>query len=507
MERIYAKDKQLYCGEAPILLRGFGLGGWLLPEGYMWKFYTKCDRPRRMEKMIAGLCGQEYADAFWLRYYDRYITESDIALIAGQGFNSVRLPINARHYREHQRYIDALIGWCRAYGVYVILDMHAAPGGQTGQNIDDSEADIPELFTTEKYRTELAALWRDIAARYRDEPAIAGYDLLNEPLPNWWNRYNARLMPLYDDLIVSIREIDTNHMIILEGAHWASDFSVFADWEPPAGETNLLLQFHKYWNNPDIASLEAFLAQQDRLNLPLFMGEGGENNIEWYAGAFPLYERLGISWSFWSYKKMDNTNSPISFPVPEGWQRLLAYLDGGEKPAAEKAAGIFDRFLDAIADTTVNTQVFKALKREAPLSIPCEFYDDFSAVRPHPRGAELNIRDSVNIAFADGHTGLPDYKRYNGEPQPKSENLIVMLEQDEWLEYRFRVPESGSYTMAVTVRPTEGVLEIRCGDMSRAFALSTKGVLSCDVRLTEGLHTLRLCCKKGEAAPDTVAIH
>jgi len=43
-----------------ILLRGFGLGGWLLPEGYMWKLFTKCDRPRRMENLIEGLCGKKF---------------------------------------------------------------------------------------------------------------------------------------------------------------------------------------------------------------------------------------------------------------------------------------------------------------------------------------------------------------------------------------------------------------------------------------------------------------
>lgn len=507
MNYIQAKGKQLYSGEEPVLLRGFGLGGWLLPEGYMWKFYTKCDRPRRIEEMITELCGQDYADTFWTRYCDRYITKSDVALIASEGFNSVRLPINARHYREHLPYIDALIDWCREYGVYVILDMHAAPGGQTGQNIDDTENDMPELFTEEKYRMELISLWRDIAARYRDEPVVAGYDLLNEPLPDWWSRYNVLLMPLYGELIASIREIDTNHLIILEGAHWASDFSVFADWEPPAGETNLLLQFHKYWNNPDAASLEPFLAQRDRLGLPLFMGEGGENNSDWYTGAFPLYERLGISWSFWSYKKMDNTNSPISFPVPEGWQRLLAYLDGGEAPSKAEAAGIYDRFLDATTDTSVNTQVLKALKREAPLAIPCEFYDGFSVAKPHKPGAELNAQDHVNIIFADGHRGIPDYKRYNGEPQPDSENIIVLLEQNEWLEYRFTAPESRSYTIDVTTLPAEGVLEIRCGDVSQSYTCNNADSLSCSVLLEEGPHTVRLHCKEGKAALDTVGIH
>ena len=96
MEFLHTNNGVLYCGKNPIILRGMGLGGWLLPEGYMWKFYTKCDRPRRMEKLLRELCGERYAEAFWERYYDRYITERDIAWIAGQRLNSERLAMNAR---------------------------------------------------------------------------------------------------------------------------------------------------------------------------------------------------------------------------------------------------------------------------------------------------------------------------------------------------------------------------------------------------------------------------
>ena len=115
-----------------------GLGGWLLPEGYMWKFYTKCDRPRRMEKLLRELCGERYAEAFWERYYDRYITERDIAWIAGQGLNSVRLAMNARHlfdigeqdtvrfHTAYLRHVDDCLAWCKKYGIYLFLDMHGA---------------------------------------------------------------------------------------------------------------------------------------------------------------------------------------------------------------------------------------------------------------------------------------------------------------------------------------------------------------------------------------------
>lgn len=164
MEFLHTNNGVLYQGSEPIILRGMGLGGWLLPEGYMWKFYTKCDRPRRIEALITELCGSEYAESFWERYYATYITEADIAWIAEQGLNSVRLAMNARHLFDIDEsghisfnegtlcHVDHCISWCKKYGLYLFLDMHGAPGGQTGQNIDDSEKDIPELFTDEKIR-------------------------------------------------------------------------------------------------------------------------------------------------------------------------------------------------------------------------------------------------------------------------------------------------------------------------------------------------------------------
>ena len=176
MGYIKANGTRLERDGEPLLLRGFGLGGWLLPEGYMWGLYQACDRPRRMEALIERLCGSEYAAGFWKRYLDTYITEADIEWIAGEGFNCVRLPINARHLDDGLAwpYIDACVAWAKRHGVYVILDMHGAPGGQTGQNIDDCEHDQPELFQNPACQEALVEHWRRLATRYRDEEIIAG---------------------------------------------------------------------------------------------------------------------------------------------------------------------------------------------------------------------------------------------------------------------------------------------------------------------------------------------
>jgi endoglucanase len=100
--------------------------------------------------------------------------------------------------------------------VYVIIDMHGAPGGQTGANIDDSPNDKPELFIDPRYQDQLVNLWVKIAQRYKDEPTVAAYDLLNEPLPvntGSAEKYKHLLVPLYQRITSEIRKVDQKHMI------------------------------------------------------------------------------------------------------------------------------------------------------------------------------------------------------------------------------------------------------------------------------------------------------
>ena len=176
-----------------IYLKGVGLGNWLLPEGYMWKFGADGDRPRKIEKIVSNLLGTEKAIEFWKEFRKNYITEADIQRIAELGFNSVRPALNSRLFvteGENPEFIDegfllmdSLITWCKKHKVYVIIDIHGAPGGQTGQNIDDSPNNKPELFMYKKNQDLLVELWLKIAEKYKNEPTVAAYNLINEPLP------------------------------------------------------------------------------------------------------------------------------------------------------------------------------------------------------------------------------------------------------------------------------------------------------------------------------------
>ena len=511
-----------------LLLRGVGLGGWLLPEGYMWKFYQDCDRPRRMEQLVTELCGTDYSKQFWTKYRERYITKQDIRLIAEQGFNCVRLPMNSRilYDRQHNEIrwkeeeitrIDEFLGWCEEYDIYVILDMHGAPGGQTGTNIDDCERDLPELFLEEANQEILCCLWGMLATRYAARSCIAGYDLMNEPLPNWFAQYNDRVMPLYRRLTGIIRAHDQKHMIILEGVHWATDFTIFDELQTQPLDTNLVLQFHKYWNCPDRDSIQSYLWYRDSLQMPLLMGEGGENNVEWYTGLFSMLRRENISYCFWSYKKMDTDNSVISFPEPDHWKKLQEYIiarkntGSAEKLEEAEAIKIFDDFLSCIAAGTVNWQVIHSMEGIGPFLYPAEYYSNSQIISHKQEGALLRQSEPVTILFREqtGEVREPDYKRYGGEAQPKEEKLCVFLDSGDWVSYEFHTRMDQRWGISILLKKglqekhqdtdvgEEGelstlILQIDGQEYTTTYNNHWEYYLLDQILLKQGKHTIRL---------------
>ena len=136
-------------------MRGTNLGNWLNPEGYMFGF-KKTNSPRFINEMLCQLVGEEKTAEFWKDFKYNYITRADIEFIASTGANTIRLPFHYKLFTDEDymglscaqdgfERVDSLISWCRDNGLYLILDMHDAPAGQTGDNIDDSFG-YPWLF-------------------------------------------------------------------------------------------------------------------------------------------------------------------------------------------------------------------------------------------------------------------------------------------------------------------------------------------------------------------------
>jgi endoglucanase len=446
---VHAKATHLVDGSGNQLqLRGVGLGNWLLPEGYMWKFGPGAESPREIETLVARLLGEDFAEVFWKNFRDSFISEKDIVRIAENGFDHVRLPINSRIILTDEglpiesgfALIDRVIEWCRKHRLWVLLDLHGAPGGQTGTNIDDSPNNKPELFMDRRYWEQTLELWRLLATRYAKEKVVLGYDLLNEPLPNEWQyEYVNELSAFYREVTAVIRAVDTNHLIVYEGTHWATNWDLFTEvWDE-----NSLLQFHKYWSAPDTASIQQFLDARDRLGLPIYMGESGENNLEWLYTAFRLYENYNIGWNFWPWKKMETITSPVSVIAPVGWDEIRNYAHGGAIVLREKAQTIFDQLLTnmRIENCAWRPEIVGALLANNPKAIPAWGFgfhgsgQSYSTEDATPLAA-LRFDDSVSMEYLDHEIrSLHNFEQNDGRDYTDDEQLVVRLSQGEWLEY------------------------------------------------------------------------
>ena len=495
----------------PLILRGVGLGNWLLPEGYMWKFeHTRTQSPREIEALIQDLVGPDRAAQFWDRFRETFITEDDIARIRAEGMNHVRLPINSRVVMDDSGHliepglalIDRVIEWCRKHHLWVVLDLHGAPGGQTGTNIDDSPHHLPELFMHERYRTLTVKLWRDVAERYRDETVVAAYDLLNEPLPNQYQHiYSEALRDLYKELTAAIREVDRNHAISYEGTHWATSWELFTEvWDD-----NSILQFHKYWSPPDRPSIQRYIDVGRKLDLPIYMGEGGENNLDWVQTAFQLYDDCRISWNYWTWKKMDTLTSPCSVNPPSGWNDITAYAAGkGPKPDSVPALQTLNELIDAmpLSRCTYRPEVISAVFRRPPLKIPAFGFGFRGTGQSYETKSAVPLRafrsdDLVTIRRAGGvENGELGWNRTAGLARAAGDELLVILGAGDWVAYDFVAQSPSRFEIVVASEPMTAISVDGAGlaveSPHDAFVTGTTG------RLGAGRHVVRLTGLSGE---------
>jgi len=318
----------------PFLIKGTNLGNWLIPEGYMFKF-SKINSPKLINEAITELIGPEEAKVFWKTYLDNYITRADIHYLKSLGMNSIRIPFNYKLFTNEDylgennpnrgfELLDRLIGWCKQEGIYVILDMHCAPGGQTGDNIDDGYG-YPFLFKSEACRQQTKQIWTRIAEHYKNERMIIGYDLLNEPIAHYFkgDSLNQYLEPLYKEITRAIRTVDKNHIMILGGAQWDSNMKMFGR----PFDSKIIYTFHKYWTKTTPDVIQEYIDYRNKYNVPIYCGETGENKDEWVHDFRVLLDQNNIGWHYWPYKKMQNLAGLVTFKIPDNYDKVIAYAE------------------------------------------------------------------------------------------------------------------------------------------------------------------------------------
>ncbi|MEM7103229.1 MAG: carbohydrate-binding protein [Bacteroidota bacterium] len=341
-----------------IILRGMGLGGWMLQEGYMLQTAGFASAQYQIRGLIEDLIGEEDTQEFYDAWLDNHVRKIDIDSLAAWGFNSVRLPMHYNLFTlpvedepvpNEQTWLDrgfeltdSLISWCAQNEMYVILDLHAAPGGQgMDQGISDYDPTKPSLWQSAANRNKTVALWKRLAERYIDEPWIAGYDLLNEV--NWNLPGGTQLRLLYEEITDSIRAIGDNHIIFIEGNWFANDFTGLT----PPWDDNMVYSPHKYWSFNDANGIDWVLPLRDNFNVPLYFGECGENSNTWFRDAIRLFEDNDIGWAWWPMKKIESISGPLSVTKTSGYQWLLDYWSGsGSPPSPTVAKGILLEMAD-----------------------------------------------------------------------------------------------------------------------------------------------------------------
>ena len=278
-----------------------------------------------IENKIVALVGEDKANEFWQNYRDNYVARADIDQLAEWGFNHIRLPF---HYKQFYNsdgsstpigyaIVDTLLSWCAPYNMYVVLDMHCAPGAQNGGPISDSDG-TARLWLEEENKQLTIQIWREIADYYSDHQLIGGYDLINEPvLPQGVTLEEFK--QLYVDITTAVREVDQNHIVYIEGNWYGTDFSGLT----PPWDSNMSYSFHKYWGETDYSTIMSYITMSNAHSIPLWMGESGENSSSWYWEVFTLLEENNIGWNFWTHKKVEKITSPFSVVVQPEYQMLI----------------------------------------------------------------------------------------------------------------------------------------------------------------------------------------
>jgi len=369
-----------------VLLNGVNLGNWAVQEGYAMKPGWAGIGGKQTQGMVkktlysAGM-SDAAVESFYQSYRNNYITKADIDYLASKGFNCVRLPLHYElfltpaqravrssvmrgtvtydsyvsqltgWYNNNQlftdpanmeavRMIDNLLSWCAANRMYVVLDMHAVPGSQgTDANIADQIV-ANDLWNRGINQDVLNRLWSFVSNRYKNDARVAMYDLINEPnnTPS-----NQVIHDVLQRLIGTIRGQGDNHMILIEGNGWGNDYNYLEPFTF-ANKTNLVYNTHRYGITNGVNDTESWANHlglignlknfRNTHNVPIWVGETGENSDAWMHEAAVNLNSVGIGWCHWMYKRFEDGNNPAFMHIrspyvvdgPNGLNQVLTNI-------------------------------------------------------------------------------------------------------------------------------------------------------------------------------------
>ncbi|MDN3580566.1 cellulase family glycosylhydrolase [Mucilaginibacter flavus] len=530
-----------------VLLRGMGLGGWMLQEGYMLHV-TNDSRQYRIRERLEELMGPAETKEFYDTWLANGTRKIDVDSMKRWGFNSIRLPMHYNLYTlpiekepvkgqntwldKGFKMTDDLLAWCKANHMYLILDLHATPGGQGNDlNISDRNTDNPSLWDSEANQQKMIALWRKLANRYKNEPNIAGYDIINEPNFGFddpvndknglHEKTNAPLRKLMVEITTAIREVDKKHIIIIEGNGWGNNYNGIL----PTWDKNMVLSFHKYWNYNDQKSVEHIVKTRDQYNVPVWLGETGENSNVWLTEAIGLLEKNNIGWALWPLKKMGN-NNPIEIPSNLNYNDVANYLNTGKHKPKEsnvysgtmelatyaklENAIIHHDVIDAIfrQPHTTATRPFKANKVKNGTVINAVDYDlgrngfayfDTDTADYHVSTGKYGKGNNGYVYRNDGVDIAKDSTAYDSY-------FVDDIEKGEWLQYTVKAITPGTYAVKLKIAAAadDGKITFSVNGVAQTVAVPSTGgfkkwqtVTVKDVKLKAGSNKIKVYADMG----------
>lgn len=218
-----AGSKMVDASGNPITLRGCNLGNWLLIEA--WMLGWDIEDQETIIKVLADRFGKSKADRLMTLYRDGYITQRDFDLMKSFGFNLVRLPFDSRMMIDEQgalrpdafKYLDRALEMAEKAGVYVIIDMHGAPGSQSIMD-HTGHREQNKLWSDPTLQDRMVELWQTISQRYKDRSVVAAYDILNEPYGDFQTDMRPALRELIPRCYNAIRSTGDNTVVIFPNA-------------------------------------------------------------------------------------------------------------------------------------------------------------------------------------------------------------------------------------------------------------------------------------------------
>ena len=517
-----------------VILNAMNFGNWMVMEGYMMNSANQAPDQHTWKKKLTTLIGAANTKTFYDAWLNNHVTQSDVIQVKAWGFNAVRVPIHYEYFVNQETpdvwndqgftLLDNLISWCKNAEIYVIIDLHAAPGGQSDNAISDYDNTKPSFWESETHKTKAVALWQKISERYKLESWVAGYDLINEPA---WNLPNGTaLRNIYGRMTDAVRANSDNHILFIEGNWYANDYTGLT----PAWDANMVYTFHKYWSatsNQDIKWITDFRTAQNR---PIWCGEHGENSNDHFTRTVEVFNDNGIGMSWWPMKKFGSINDFADAKFPSGYTDLLNYF-GGTNPGLN-ATTAFNTLMQLaenvkLANCTVQTEVLRSIFTQPGNRNTEAFSNSAVPGKIFTPNFDYGMKGSAysDAAWEDFHITTGTYTAWNNGWVYRNNGVDIEATTDsqsngytvgwfvsgEWMKYTVNVDQPGTYTVEFRVangNSAAGKIQIQNSDGTEVIATadvpgtggwaSWKTYKATGVFKSSGLQGIRIANLSGE---------